>query len=83
MEIRVDIATIRKELEFNIGRFPKNAVQSAIEQRDAMIPVLLAALQEVAEDPVKMLQEPSPMPTHLRDVPAGAVSRTGRLSLVG
>ncbi len=57
----MDIATIRKELEFNTGRFPESAVQAAIEQRDAMTPVLLAALQEVAEDPAKMQREPSPM----------------------
>ncbi len=61
MEIRVDIATIRKELEFNTGRFPKSAVQAAIKQHDAMIPVLLGALQEVADDPAKMQREPSLM----------------------
>jgi hypothetical protein len=41
----VDIETIRQELEFYTGRFPADAVRSAIEQREAMTPVLLAALQ--------------------------------------
>jgi hypothetical protein len=45
----VDIETIRQELEFYTGRFPADAVRSAIEQREAMTPVLLASLQKVAE----------------------------------
>ena len=47
----MDIATIRQELEFFTGRFPATAVRAAIEQREAVTPVLLGALQKVAEDP--------------------------------
>lgn len=57
----MDIETIRKELEFNNGRFPERALRNAIEQRDAMIPVLLASLQEVTDDPERMLREPDRM----------------------
>ena len=57
----MDIETIRKELEFNSGRFPKRALVSAIEKRDAIIPLLLAALQDITDDPESMLQEPHPM----------------------
>ncbi len=51
----MDIETIRKKLEFNTGRFPERTVRGAIEQRDAMIPLLLAVLQEVTDDPNRML----------------------------
>jgi len=57
----VDIETIRQELEFNTGRFPADAVRAAIEQREAMTPVLLAALQEAADAPEKLEREPYPM----------------------
>jgi hypothetical protein len=61
----VDIETIRQELELYTGRFPADAVRSAIEQREAMTPVLLAALQKVAEDPEEMEREPNLMlPTY-------------------
>ena len=54
----VDIETIRQELEFYTGRFPADAVRAAIEQREAVTPVLLDALQKVAEDPEAMEREP-------------------------
>jgi len=57
----VDIETIRQELEFYTGRFPADAVRAAIEQRDAVTPVLLAALQEAADDPEELEREPYPM----------------------
>lgn len=61
----MDIETIRQELEFYIGRFPADAVRAAIEQREAITPVLLAALQKVAEDPEEMEREPNLMlPTY-------------------
>jgi hypothetical protein len=61
----VDIETIRQELEFYTGKFPTDAVRSAIEQREAMTPVLLAVLQKVAEDPEEMEREPNLMlPTY-------------------
>ena len=50
----MDIETIKKELEFNTGKFPREALQAAIEQRDAITPVLLAALQEAADDPAEI-----------------------------
>ena len=57
----MDIETIRQELEFNTGRFPIDTVRAAIEQREAITPVLLAALQEAADAPEEMEREPSPM----------------------
>jgi hypothetical protein len=61
----VDIATIRQELEFFTGRFPATAVRAAIEQREAVTPVLLGALQKVAEDPEEMERKPNLMlPTY-------------------
>jgi Protein of unknown function (DUF1186)/SEC-C motif len=48
---RLSIPEILKALEFHTGRFPKRAVQEAIEQREATTPGLLRVLQEVAEDP--------------------------------
>ena len=61
----MDIETIRQELEFYTGRFPADAVRAAIEQREAMMRVLLAALQKVAEDPEEMEREPNLMlPTY-------------------
>jgi hypothetical protein len=41
-----------KELEPDTGRFPKKAMQAAIEQREAVTPELLRVLEAVAEDPV-------------------------------
>ena len=57
----MDIDTIREELTFNTGKFPEGAVRSAIEQRDAMIPVLLACLQEAAEVPTVIEEQPNYM----------------------
>ncbi len=57
----MDIEIIRQQLEFNTGRFPTNAVRTAIEQRDDMIPVLLDALQKAADAPSALDREPSPM----------------------
>jgi hypothetical protein len=57
----VDIETIRQELEFYTGRFPNDAVRAAIEQREAVTPLLLDALQKVAEDPQEMIREPNLM----------------------
>jgi hypothetical protein len=47
------IPEILKELEPYTGRFPKNAMRAAIEQREAITPELLRVLETVAEDPVK------------------------------
>jgi hypothetical protein len=57
----VDIETIRQELELYTGRFPAAAVRAAMEQREAMTPVLLATLQKVAEDSQEMVLEPNLM----------------------
>lgn len=48
---RMTVAEIMKALELHTGRFPKRAVQEAIEQRDAITPELLRVLEEVAEAP--------------------------------
>ncbi len=55
----MDIETIRRKLEFNTGRFPADAVRAAIEQREAMTPVLLAALQKAADAPEEIKRKPS------------------------
>ena len=47
------IPEILKELELYTGRFPKKAMQAAIEQREAITPELLRVVEAVAEDPVK------------------------------
>jgi Protein of unknown function (DUF1186) len=47
------IPEILKELEPYTGRFPMQAMQAAIEQREAITPELLRVLESVAEDPVK------------------------------
>ena len=47
------IPEILKELEPYTGRFPKEAMQAAVEQREAITPELLRVLETVAEDPVK------------------------------
>ena len=57
----MEIETIRQELESFTDRFPADAVRAAIEQREAMTPVLLAALQEAADAPEDMDRDPSPM----------------------
>lgn len=45
------IPEILKELELYTGRFPLEAMQAAIEQREAITPKLLHVLEMVAEDP--------------------------------
>jgi len=45
------IPEILKELEPYTGRFPRQAMKAAIEQRDALTPELLRVLEEVANDP--------------------------------
>jgi len=43
------IPEILKELEPHTGRFPKKAMQAAIEQREAITPELLRVVEAVAE----------------------------------
>jgi hypothetical protein len=50
------IPEILKELEPYTGRFPKKAMQAAIEQREAITPELLRVLETVAENPVEFAQ---------------------------
>jgi hypothetical protein len=45
------IPEILKELEPYTGRFPKKAMQAAIEQHEAITPELLRVLEAVADDP--------------------------------
>lgn len=47
------IPEILKELEPYAGRFPREAMQAAIAQREAITPELLRVVESVAEDPVK------------------------------
>jgi len=61
------IPEILKELEFVTGQFPKVAMQAAIEQREAITPELLRALETVAEDPAKWAGHTDYM-THLYSV---------------
>jgi Protein of unknown function (DUF1186) len=51
------IPEILKELELYTGRFPKQAMHGAIEQREAITPELLRVLDRAAEDPVKFAEE--------------------------
>jgi hypothetical protein len=46
-----DIETIKHALAVNRGHFPEQAVRAAIEQREAVTPILLAALEAAADDP--------------------------------
>ena len=51
------IPEILKELELYTGRFPKRAMQAAIEQQEAITPELFRVLERAAEDPVKFSQQ--------------------------
>jgi hypothetical protein len=51
------IPEILKELELYTGRFPRQAVQAAIQQREAITPELLRVLERAAEDPVKFAEQ--------------------------
>ena len=51
------IPEILKELELYTGWFPKQAMQAAIEQREAITPELLQVLERAAEDPVKVAEQ--------------------------
>jgi len=50
------VAEILKELELYTGRFPKRAMQQAVEQREAVTPELLRVLEDVAADPAAFAQ---------------------------
>ena len=47
----MSVPEILKALELHTGRFPRQAVKDAIEQRDAITPELVRVLEQVAEDP--------------------------------
>ena len=47
------IPEILNELEPYTGRFPRKAMQAALEQREAITPELLRVVEAVAEDPIK------------------------------
>ena len=47
------IPEILRELEPYIGRFPMDAMRSAVEQREGITPELLRVMEAVADDPVK------------------------------
>ena len=46
-----DIEAIEHALAVNRGHFPVQAVRAAIQQREAVTPILLAALEAAADDP--------------------------------
>ena len=46
-----DIEAIEHALAVNRGHFPEQAVRAAIRQREAVTPILLAALEAAADDP--------------------------------
>jgi hypothetical protein len=50
--LMMTIPEILKELEPYTGRFPMQAMQTAIEQREAITPELLRVLEAVAENPL-------------------------------
>jgi hypothetical protein len=45
------IPEILNELELYTGRFPKRAMQAAIEQQEEITPELLRVLERAAEEP--------------------------------
>ena len=53
----MQVQQILKELESYTGKFPRQAVQAAVEQRDEITPHLLECLERTAADPVKVLSE--------------------------
>ncbi|MGA7980992.1 MAG: DUF1186 domain-containing protein [Chromatiaceae bacterium] len=51
----MDIERIKEQLDLNNGTFPAAAVRAAVDQREAITPELLAALQAAADDPEGMM----------------------------
>ena len=50
----MNIEDIKKQLETYERKFPEAAVRAAMEQREAMTPILLECLQATADDPRKV-----------------------------
>jgi hypothetical protein len=46
-----DVETIKQQLAVHRGQFPTQAVRAAVQQREAITPILLDALQAAADDP--------------------------------
>ncbi|NEX20161.1 DUF1186 domain-containing protein [Thiorhodococcus mannitoliphagus] len=55
------IEDIKKQLQTYERKFPTAAVRAAVEQREAMTPILLECLRETAEDPEKVANTPGAM----------------------
>jgi hypothetical protein len=53
------VPEILEELRLNRGYFPREAVEAAIERREEMVPELLRILDEAAERPEELLEEPA------------------------
>ena len=53
----MQVQEILKELEFNKGKFAREAVEAAIQQRDEITPHLLECLERTAADPVNELED--------------------------
>lgn len=51
------ISEILTELESYTGRFPRKAMEAAVEQREAITPELLRVLEKVAEDPLAIVAQ--------------------------
>ena len=52
----ITIPEIFKELELYTGRFPMEAMRSAIEQREAITPELLRVVEAIAANPTEFAQ---------------------------
>lgn len=57
--MRLTVPEILEELRLNRGYFPRAAVEAAMERRDEMVPELLRILDEAAERPEELLEEPA------------------------
>lgn len=55
---RMRIEEIERQLKTGLRTFPEAALRAAVEQREAMTPILLDSLRECAEDPYEVINRP-------------------------
>ncbi|WP_373527615.1 DUF1186 domain-containing protein [Nostoc sp.] len=53
----MELEEILSELENNTGKFPRLALERAIEERSAITPVLLTALENFSNNPEELLDK--------------------------
>jgi len=53
----MDVSEIIEQLEFNTGRFPREAVEAARQQPEAVIPELLRAVEDAAANPEEAIEK--------------------------